>query len=145
MYFEDYAPGRVFDLGTVSTGEDEIVEFARRYDPQSIHTDADAAVAGPFGGLIASGWHTASLVMRQIVTHYLDPESALVSPGVDELRWHKPLRPGDVLRVRAEVVEATVSRSKPDRGVVRSRMFALDAADEPVISFVGTNFILRRP
>jgi acyl dehydratase len=104
-HFEDFAPGTVFEYGEIPVTEAEIIEFARRFDPQYIHVSPDAAARGPFGGLIASGWHTAAMMMRLIV---------------HELRWFKPVRPGDVLSVRLSVLEATRSRSKPDRGVVRT-------------------------
>ena len=125
-HFEDFVPGEVSEFGPIAIDEADVVAFARRYDPQPVHIDPDAAAAGPFGGLIASGWHTASLVMRILVEHYLARGAALASPGVDELRWLQPVRPGDVLRVRVTVLEARRSRSKPDRGLVRTRIEALN-------------------
>src|SRR5215472_14719866 len=113
-YFEDYHVGMVGEFGAVTVTAAEIVEFARRYDPQAMHTDAAAA------DLIASGWHTAAMVMRLFVEHYLSKVATLPAPGIDELRWRVPVRPGDRLRVRVSVVETKRSRSKPDRGVVRS-------------------------
>lgn len=143
-YFEDYVPGSECVLGPVTMRAEEIVEFAVRYDPQPIHTDHDAAAAGPFGGLIASGWHTVAVVMRALVENYLSPAAALVSPGVDELRWIRPVRPGDVLHVRVVVLEANVSRSKPDRGLVRTSIETLNQRDELVMSFKAMNLLLRR-
>jgi acyl dehydratase len=143
-WFEDYTPGAVCDYGPVAFTADEIVEYARRYDPQAIHTDAASAAAGPFGGLIASGWHTVGLVMRVLVEHYLSSVAALVSPGVDELRWHAPVRPGDVLRVRVTVVDARRSQSKPDRGLIRSRVEAFNQRGEMVQSFVAMNLLRCR-
>ena len=105
--------GAVTEFGPIAVDEAEVIAFARRFDPQPIHTDPAAAAAGPFGGLIASGWHTASLVMRVLVEHYLARRASLASPGIDELRWLQPVRPGDVLRVRTTVLEARRSRSKP--------------------------------
>jgi acyl dehydratase len=102
-YFEDYLPGTTYDCGTVSVSEAQILAFAREFDPQPMHVDVDAAARGPFGGVIASGWHTAALVMRQLVDHFLSAEAGLASPGIDELRWPSPVRPGDTLRVRATV------------------------------------------
>ncbi len=102
-YFEDYHVGMVDEFGDIAVTAEEIVEFARRYDPQSMHVDPVAAAQGPFGGLIASGWHTAAMVMRLFVEHYLSKVATLPSPGVDELRWVRPVRPGDTLRVRVTV------------------------------------------
>ncbi|GAB3133168.1 MaoC family dehydratase [Amycolatopsis stemonae] len=144
-YFEDYVPGETHDCGNVEVTEAEILEFARRYDPQSFHVDPAAAAAGPFGGLIASGWHTASLMMRLFADHYLSAVSSLGSPGIDELRWPRPVRPGAVLRLRATVVEARLSRSKPDRGLVRTRIEFVDAEDEVVFSASALNLMLVRP
>lgn len=144
-YFDDYLPGSECIFGPITLGEADIVDFGVRYDPQPIHVDARAAAAGPFGGLIASGWHTVALVMRVLVENYLSPTAALVSPGVDELRWSAPVRPGDVLRVRVAVLEAIPSRSKPDRGLIRTSVAALNQRDEVVMSFKGMNLMLRRP
>jgi acyl dehydratase len=133
-YFEDYHVGMVDEFGDVTVTEDEIVEFARRYDPQLMHTDPAPAAAGAFGGLIASGWHTAALVMRQFVAHYLSKVATLPSPGIDELRWVRPVRPGDVLRVRVTVTETRRSQSKPDRGLVRGLVEVLNQDGELVMT-----------
>ncbi len=143
-HFEDYVTGAVCVYGAIPVTAESIVEFARRYDPQPIHADADAATRGPFGGLIASGWHTIALVMRVLVERYLSHVAAIVSPGIDELRWTLPVRPGDVLSVRVTVLEATVSRSKPDRGLVRTQVEALNQRGEVVLSMQAMNFIKRR-
>src|SRR5437667_9188906 len=118
-YFEDYPAGAVFEGGAVSVSAAEIVDFARQYDPQPMHTDPAAAARGSFGGLIASGWHTTALMMRLFVAEFLSPASSIASPGVDELRWHQPVRPGDVLSLRVTVLEARRSRSRPAEGIVR--------------------------
>jgi acyl dehydratase len=144
-YFADYVPGATYDCGSVEVTEAEILEFARRYDPQSFHIDPAAAAAGPFGGLIASGWHTASLMMGLYAAHYLSTVASLGSPGVDELRWPRPVRPGAVLRLRATVAEARVSRSKPDRGVLRTRVEFVDDGDDVVFSASLLNLLLVRP
>ena len=102
-YFEDYLPGAVHDLGSITIGEAEIIEFARRFDPQPFHIDPEAAKQSAFGGLIANGWHTASLAMRLLVDHYVSRVASLGSPGADEVRWRKPVRPGDTLSVRVTV------------------------------------------
>jgi acyl dehydratase len=110
-----------------------------------MHTDLAYAQAGPFGGLIASGWHTAGLFMRLFADHYLTRVASLASPGIDELRWPAPLRPGDLLRIRAEVAEARPSRSKPDRGLVRTRCELIAGPDTTVMSALAMNLIARRP
>ncbi|MFH0960448.1 MAG: MaoC family dehydratase, partial [Pseudomonadota bacterium] len=119
-YFEDYVAGTVHNFGSITVEESEIVDFARRFDPQPFHTDPQLAKDSIYGGLIASGWHSASLMMRLFVQHYLSHVASLGSPGVDELRWLKPVRPGDVLSLRITVSEVIRSRSKPDRGIVNS-------------------------
>ena len=116
-YFDDYLPGATYDCGSVSVDQAEIISFAKTFDPQPFHVDRGAAASGPYGGLIASGWHTAALMMRQLVEHYVSAEASLGSPGLDEIRWPYPVRPGDTLRVRATVIEARRSLSKPDRGI----------------------------
>ena len=143
-YFEDYVPGAVFEYGAVPVTETEIVAFARRFDPQYIHVDRERAVQGPFAGLIASGWHTTAMMMRLIVDNFLPTSASLGSPGIDELRWLRPVRPGDVLSVRLSVLEATRSRSKPDRGVVRTLCEVLNKKREVVMSLKAMNIIACR-
>jgi acyl dehydratase len=143
-YFEDFAPGAVFEYGEVRVTESEIIEFARRFDPQHIHIDPDAAARGPFGGLIASGWHTAAMMMRLIVDNFLPKRASFGSPGIDELRWLRPVRPGDVLRVRLRVLEATRSRSRPDRGVVRTLIEVFNQDADAVMSLKAMNIIAVR-
>lgn len=144
-YFEDYVPGASYDCGSVSVSEAEIVSFASQFDPQSFHVDPVAAKSGPFGGLIASGWHTAALVMRQIVENYVSAEASLGSPGIDELRWPHPVRPADTLRVRCTVVEARRSHSRPDRGIVKTAIEAVNQDGQTVMSATATNFLRVRP
>jgi acyl dehydratase len=144
-YFEDYVPGEVHEYGYRTVTEAEIVEFARAFDPQPIHTDPDFAASGPFGGLIASGWHTAGLMMRLLADHYLSRVASLASPGIDELRWPAPLRPGDSVRVRTEILEARVSRTKPDRGLVRTQARLITASDQDVLRLEAMNLLRRRP
>jgi acyl dehydratase len=143
-YFEDYSPGTTYDCGEVSVSEVQILSFARDFDPQPMHADPDAAARGPFGGLIASGWHTAALVMRQLVDHYLSPVAGLASPGIDELRWPNPVRPGDTLRVRATPVETRRSNSKPDRGIIKTEIEAVNQDDQTVMRAIAINLILVR-
>ena len=143
-YFEDYVSGAVFEYGEIPVTKDEIVEFARRFDPQYIHVDFERAAQGPFGGLIASGWHTAAMMMRLIVDNFLPKSASLGSPGIDELRWLRPVRPGDVLSVRLSILEATRSRSKPDRGVVRTLCEVLNQDRAVVMSLKAMNIIACR-
>ncbi len=143
-YFEDYVEGDVHSFGRVAVEANEIVEFAQRFDPQAFHTDPEAAKRTPFRGLIASGWHTVGLMMRLYVEHYLTHVASLASPGVDELRWLKPVRPGDTLSVRVTVLKATPSRSKPDRGAVTSFIEVFNQAGEAVMTLRAVNMIARR-
>ena len=142
--FEDYQEDTVIEMGPVYVEEDELIEFALRYDPQPMHIDPEAAKAGPYKGLIASGWYTCALVMGELVNNYFSPSSSLGSPGIDELQWLRPVRPGDRLTVRATVLETKRSRSKPDRGLVRTLVEALNHQQEKVVSFKALNFMLRR-
>jgi acyl dehydratase len=144
-YFEDYVPGAVFTAGPIMISEEEIIEFARRYDPQAMHTDPEAAKRGPFGGLVASGWHTAALMMRLFVDKVLSPASSVASPGLDELRWLKPVRPGDRLSLRVMVLKARRSRSRPGEGIVRSRVELLNQGGEVVLSLKPISFVACRP
>jgi acyl dehydratase len=133
-YFEDYVPGSVHEYGPIFVSEQDIIAFAKQFDPQDIHVNGEAAARGPFGGLIASGWHTASLMMRLFVDHYVSSVAAIASPGVDELRWLRPVRPGDSLSVRITVTDARRSRSKPDRGVVYNFVEVLNQNGETVMT-----------
>ena len=144
-YFEDLAPGKVLEFGGVEMTEEEIVGFARRYDPQPFHVDREAGKASIFGGLCASGWNTTAVMMRMWVDNFLSPETSLGSPGVDELRWLRPVFPGDRLRCRITVLDATPSRSKPFMGSIRQRAEVLNQNDEVVLNLVGTSFFRRRP
>ena len=144
-YFDDYLPGASYDCGSVSVSEAEIISFATQFDPQPFHVDPEAAAQGPFGGLIASGWHTAALVMRQIVDHYLPAEASLGSPGLDEMRWPEPVRPGDTLRVRVTAVEARRSASNPGRGILKTLIEAVNQDGRTVMRATATNFLRVRP
>ena len=143
-YFEDYLPRSVYEYGTIAVDEAEIIAFARKFDPQEFHVDPDAAARSPFGGLIASGWHTASLMMRLLADHYLSKVASLGSPGVDELRWIQPVRPGDALSIRVTVLDAKRSRSKPDRGTVRSSIEVLNQRGEIVATVKAINLLRCR-
>jgi acyl dehydratase len=144
-YFEDYALGTTYDCGSVSIDQAGIIAFAKEFDPQPFHVDLAAAAAGPFGGLIASGWHTAVLVMRLLVEQYLSEEASLGSAGLDELRWPHPVRPGDTLRARATVIESRRSLSKPDRGIIKTLVEAVNQDGRTVMRATAINFMLVRP
>ncbi len=143
-YFEDYVAGAVHEFGVIAVEEAEIIAFAKRYDPQIFHTDPEAAKKTIYGGLIASGWLTSGLMMRLYSDHYLSHVASLGSPGVDELRWLKPVRPGDTLSLRVTILETNRSRSKPDRGIVRSFIEVLNQNAEIVMSMKAVNFFLCR-
>jgi acyl dehydratase len=143
-FFEDYAAARVYEFGTITVTEREIIEFAQRFDPQSFHVDPAKAAASQFGGIIASGWHTAGLTMRLYVDHYLSHVASLASPGIDELRWPNPLRPGDTLKMRVTTLETRVSRSKPDRGIVRAQVETINQNGQVVLSMTAISILGRR-
>ena len=143
-YFEDYIVGVEQEVGSVGISEAEIIEFANKYDPQDFHTDPEKAASGPFGGLIASGWHTIAVVMRLLVDKYLDSASSLGSPGIDELRWLAPVRPGDVLTVRAEVFDARRSSSKPDRGLIHTSVNVCNQDGVMVMTMKAVNVVACR-
>jgi acyl dehydratase len=143
-YFEDFPVGAVFEFGAVTVTEPDIIAFARQFDPQTMHTDPEEAAKGPTQGLIASGWHTVGLMMRMYAEHVL-PENGLPAPGVDELRWLMPVRPGDTLRMRVTIHEARVSQSKPDRGIIRPFSEVLNQRGEVVLTVKPINLVRRRP
>jgi acyl dehydratase len=144
LYLEDHLPGSVYEFGSIVVEEKDIVEYATRYDPQVFHVDPEAARRTSFGGLVASGWHTAALAMRLLVDHWLSRMANLGSPGIDELRWLKPVRPGDVLSVRLTIMEVRRSQSKPDRGIVRGLIEVLNHSGEVVMTWKGVNIVLCR-
>ena len=144
-YFENYIEGMILTFGCISVDETEVIDFARRYDPQVFHIDPEKAKDGMYGGLIASGWHTAGLVMRQLTQYYLSDASSLGSPGLTDIRWTTPVRPGDTLSVRLTITQARLSKSKPDRGIVKSLVEALNQDGIVVMDFNATNFVACRP
>jgi acyl dehydratase len=144
-YFDDYVPGSTYDCGSVSIDQASIIAFTKEFDPQPFHVDPLAAASGPFGGLIASGWQTAALVMRLLVDRYLSVEASLGGAGVDEIRWPYPVRPGDTLRVRATVVESRKSLSKPDRGIIKTLAEAVNQDGQTVMRATAINFLRVRP
>ena len=136
-HFEDYQVGEVIEFGDHLVTKEEIVGFAQRYDPQPFHVDEAAAAQSHFGGLIASGWLTAGIMMRMLVDNFISRVASMGSPGVDELRWLRPVRPGDRLRVRVTVLEVRRSQTKPDRGAILSLDEVVNQDDEVVMSVKG--------
>ena len=143
-FFEDYPVGEAAEFGDYPVSEEELLDFARRYDPQPFHVDAEAAGESIYGGLIGSGWMTASIAMRMMVDHYISPLASMGSPGIDELRWIKPVRPGDRLRMRVTVMASRPSQSKPDRGMVQFLQEVLNQNAETVMSLKGWGMYRRR-
>lgn len=144
-YFEDFHPGQEIELGERTVSEEEIIAFARQFDPQPFHVDREAAGASIYGGVIASGWHTCSLMMRMVVDGLMCSASSMGSPGLDRVRWLRPLRAGDTLKVRYLTTQVKASNSKPDRGVVWSRWTATDQHGEEICTIDGMGMFGRRP
>ncbi|MCW5747914.1 MAG: MaoC family dehydratase [Alphaproteobacteria bacterium] len=144
-YWEDYEVGKAYELGSKTVSEEEIIAFARQFDPQPFHVDRVAAEQSMFGGLIASGWHTCAINMRLMVDNYLHPESSLGSPGLDEVRWPRPVRPGDTLTGQIRIVEKRESRSKPWMGLMVNDTSLRNQDGEVVLTIRATQLIRRRP
>jgi len=145
-YLEDFKVGEVIESGTRTLTKDEIMAFAREFDPQPFHTDPERARASSFGGLIASGWHTASLFMRLLVDAYVNTvANSMGSPGVDKIEWLKPVRPGDTLTGRLTIVDLIASKSRPDRGTIRTLGEMINQQGETVMTIRGIGFFGRRP
>lgn len=142
--FEDVSVGQRFDCGEYTVSREEILEFARKYDPQPIHVDEDAAGKSMYGGLIASGWHTCGVAMRLMCDRFLNHSTGLGSPGIDEIRFLRPVRPGDILKVSFDIVEAIPSRSRPDRGIIKQKAFVTNQQDEMVLTMVAITMMQRR-
>lgn len=144
LYLDDLAPGQTYPLGQRTLSRDEIVAFARDWDPQPFHLDEAAAAASIYGGLIASGWHTVCVFMRLFADGLLARAAALGSPGVDEVRWLRPVRPGDTLHARLEILEVRPSRSKPDRGSARARCMVTNQDGDEVLTMQAVLLFARR-
>ena len=144
-YWDDVKQGEVIELGSQTLDKERMMAFAREFDPQPFHTDEKAAEGSIYGGLIASGWLTGSTLMRLFYEGFLKDTASMGSPGIDELRWLKPVRPGDTLSARLIILETTASRSKPDRGLVHSLMEVRNQHGEIVMTTKGVNFFKRRP
>jgi acyl dehydratase len=145
QYFEDFVVGQVFNSGRLRVAKEAIVAFAREFDPQPYHIDEEAARNSVFGGLVASGWHTAALTMRLLVGSEFRPAGGILGVGFDELRWPRPVRPGDELQVRSEVLEVRPSKSRPDRGTIAARNTTFNQNDEVVQIFTAKLLVPRRP
>ena len=143
-YLEDFQPGDKFATGRMAITEAMILDFAKTYDPQPFHTDAAAAAQSIYGGLIASGFQTLALGFRLVWDTGIIAGTSMGSPGFDELRWLKPVKPGDTLRVEGEVVAQTPSRSKPDRGIIRVAYRYINQSDEVVLTFTAMHLLRRR-
>jgi acyl dehydratase len=146
IYFEDLEIGAETYFGSYEVTRDEVLEFARKYDPQPFHLSDEEAAKTHFGRIAASGWHTCAMTMAVIARHVVDEEQAgLGSPGIDELRWRRPVYPGDTLHVRSKIVGKTPSRSKPEMGSFRSDTVVTNQDDQPVLTFTSIVLIRRRP
>ena len=146
QYFEDLEIGAETEFGSYEVTREEVLEFARKYDPQPFHLSDEEAAKTHFGRIAASGWHTCAMVMAVIARHVVEHEQAgLGSPGIDELRWRRPVYPGDTLHVRGRIVDKTPSRSKPEIGSFRSDTTVTNQNGEPVMTFTSIVLIQRRP
>lgn len=146
LYFDDIAVGATRRFGSYAVTRDEVLDFARKYDPQPFHLSDEAAAETHFGRLAASGWHTCSMTMAMFVEAMaVEPQASLGAAGVDELRWLRPVHPGDTLRCESEVLEARTSASRPEMGILRTRMTTFNQHDQPVLSFIAIAMLRRRP
>lgn len=144
-YLDDLTPGQRFTSPGLTLTEAEIIDFAWRYDPQPFHLDANAAAESPYGGLIASGFQSLAICFRLFIQSGILAESSMGSPGIDELRWLAPVRPGDTLHSEIEVLEVRPSNSKPDRGIARLKYQAVNQRGEAVLSFIVMHLLRRKP
>ena len=144
-YYEDFKPGDVIDLGSRTISKESIIAFAKEFDPQVFHLDEEAARHTIYGGLLASGWHTGSLMMRLLYDGLLKDTVSLGSPGIDEMRWLQPVRPGDTLTAQLTVLECIPSRSKQDRGIIKSLVELRNQHGEIVVTIKGLSLLGRRP
>lgn len=144
-YLEDLAPGQRFEYGPISVDADKIKAFAAEFDPQPFHLDDDLARPTLFRGLAASGWHTAALTMRLFVDSPFKPAGGLIGAGVEELRWPRPVRPGDALRIESEILEVRPSKTRPEQGIVKVRTTTFNQHDEEVQEFIANMVVARKP
>jgi len=144
VYWEDLQPEQVLELGSISPTREEIIAFATQFDPQPFHLDEEAAKASVFGGLCASGWHTCSMAMRLMVTNFLQHASSLGSPGLENVKWMKPVFPGDSLRLQHRILESRPMRSRPDVGLVRTQWEMFNQHGDQVLHMEGWGMFRRR-
>lgn len=145
LYWEDFRVGETVAMGSHTFAAEEMIDFARKFDPQPFHIDPVAARNSYFGGLIASGWHTCAIAMRLLCDNYINRSASLGSPGIENVRWLKPVHAGDTISYRRVVLEARPSNSRPDMGLVKSRTEALNQRGEMVMTFEGWGMFGRRP
>jgi acyl dehydratase len=143
-YFEDYVPGSVYEFGSIVVEEKDIIDFARRFDPQVFHMDPEGAKKTRFGGLIASGWHTAAIAMRLLVDHFISKVASMGSPGADKMRWLIPVRPGDEISIRVTILKARPSRSNPEQGIVELFVEVINQKEEVVMTRTAISLMRRR-
>jgi acyl dehydratase len=144
LYFEDYVPGSKYEFGSILVEEKDMIDFAKKYDPQPFHVDPAKANEGPFDGLVASGWQTAAFTMRLLVDHFLSKVASMGSPGSGPIKFLRPVRPGDELSIRVTIIEAKRSRSKPDRGIIRIFIETMNQRREVVMSREGIAIVRCR-
>jgi acyl dehydratase len=144
VYWEDLQPGQVLDLGCITPTREEIIAFATQFDPQPFHLDDEAAKASVFGGLCASGWHTCAMAMRLMVTNFLQTAASLGSPGLENVKWMKPVFPGDTLRLQHRILESRPMRSRPDVGLVRTHWEMFNQNGDQVLHMEGWGMFRRR-
>lgn len=145
LYWEDFALNAEFEFGNKTVSREEIIEFATQFDPQYFHVSDEEAAPSPFGGLIASGWHICAMTMRMICDGFLLNTAGMASPGVENVRWKVPVRPGDTLRVRARVIETRASSTRPEMGIVRWHWDVMNQHDQSVTEVESTAMLYRRP
>ncbi len=143
-HFEDFRPGQIFELGSITASKDEIIDFAAEFDPQPFHLDEEAGKASLLGGLAASGWHTGAMVMQLLATSLLNRSTGQGAPGIDELKWQRPVFPGDTLSARAEVLSKKELRSKPNLGIVNFRISAENQKHNQVLYWENPILFLKR-
>jgi acyl dehydratase len=143
-YLEDFAVGQTFGSGRLRIDKEQIFAFAAEFDPQPFHLDEASARHSIFGGLAASGWHTAAVTMRLLLDSELKPAGGIIGAGLDECRWPRPVRPGDELRIQCEVIEVRPSKSRPEQGLIKLRTTTLNQDDEAVLVHVVNLVVLRR-
>jgi acyl dehydratase len=144
-YLEDFAVGQTFGSGRLTVDREQIKRFAAEFDPQPFHLDEEAAQDTVFGGLAASGWHTAAMTMRLLVDSEIKPAGGIVGAGFDEFRWPRPVRPGDELRLESEVLDVRLSKSRPNQGLIKVRTTTLNQDNDPVQILIANLVVLRRP